>query len=91
MKSAAECFDKSAEFAERARLAPTEDKQRILYGMAWMWMNLSKHAERSQGPLSLDPISSATPITVEGKPVENVRMEQSPLRGRQRGGRLSER
>jgi hypothetical protein len=62
MKSAAECFDKSAEFAKRARLAPTEDKQRILYGMAWMWMNLSKHTERIQGPLN---VAKASCIQVE--------------------------
>jgi len=45
MPSATECFDKSAEFVQRAKLAKTHDKQSILYGMAWMWMNLSKHTE----------------------------------------------
>ena len=43
------CFDKSAEFAQRARLASNRDKQFILYGMAWMWMTLSKHAEVREG------------------------------------------
>ena len=45
MQTAKECSAKAAEFAQRARLASTRDKQFILYGMGWMWMNLSKHAE----------------------------------------------
>ena len=52
MLTAVECIEKSTGFADRARGAST-DKQHILYGMAWMWVTLAKHAERQSQGLSL--------------------------------------
>ena len=55
MRTAKECFDKSAALAQRARLASGHDKQFILYGMAWMWMTLSKHAELRETVFEFPP------------------------------------
>jgi len=54
MQAAKECSAKAREFAQRARLASTREKQFILYGMGWMWMNLAKHAELREGALSAE-------------------------------------
>jgi len=42
-------------------LAPTPDRQFLLYGMAWMWMNLSKYAERieAEGTITLHHVAPA--------------------------------
>jgi hypothetical protein len=54
MLSAAQCFEKSADFAKRARSAPSTERQAILYGMGWLWMTLSRHAELRETAFSAD-------------------------------------
>ena len=63
MPTAAECYEKSADFAKRARSA-SSDKQAILYGMGWMWMNMGKHAELRDGKMVFEP--SAGSLESEG-------------------------